>query len=106
MSFIQMLVIGFGVLSAGVWLIALVVNALVFMQRVVVKKPSPLQTVGIVGLVAGVWMFFAARSIWPQLSMVWLAVIFLPQVFAIVANAMDYRKHDVAHTADSDNPKP
>lgn len=106
MSVIQIIVIGFGVLSAGVWLIALVVNTMVFLQRVVVKKPSPLQTVGVVGLIAGVWMFFAARSVWPQLSMAWLAMIFLPQVFAIVANAADYRKQEASKAADSDNPKP
>lgn len=106
MSVIQIFVIGFGVLSAGVWLIALMVNALVFLQRVVVKKPSPLQTVGVVGLIAGVWAFFAARSVWPQLSMVWLVVIFLPQVFAIVADAADYRKQGAGGSADSDNPKP
>ena len=105
MNGIQIFVVGFGVLSAGIWLMALVINALVFLQRVVFKVSTPLDTVGVVAVIAGVWTFFAARSMWPHLSMGWLVVALAPQVLAIAANAFDYRKPDAKLAPDSDNPK-
>ncbi|MEM1109414.1 MAG: hypothetical protein AAGH99_12080 [Planctomycetota bacterium] len=88
MGLIQLLVIVFGVLSAGVWVVALFINALVFIQRVLMKADSPLHTVGVVALIAGVWVFFAAKAIWPQIGMGWIVLVVLPQVFAIPANAV------------------
>ncbi|MEM9418527.1 MAG: hypothetical protein AAGA25_05650 [Planctomycetota bacterium] len=105
MTLMDVLVYGFGGLSALVWLVALMLNAVVFVQRVVRGKPSQLEPVGFVSLLAGIWAFFAARSIWPTLGWVAMAFAFLPVVLAVMAKGVDYPGPNSDAPKDSDNPK-
>lgn len=104
MSFMDVLVYGFGGLSAVVWLVALVLNAVVFVQRVVRNQPCRLEPVGFVSLLAGIWAFFAARSVWPTLGWVAMAFVLLPVVLAVMAKGVDYPGPNSDAPKDSDNP--
>ncbi|MBB6430042.1 hypothetical protein [Algisphaera agarilytica] len=104
MTFMDVLVYGFGGLSALVWGVALVINAVVFVQRVVRDKPSRLEPVGFVSLIAGIWAYFAARSVWPTLGWVGMAFVLLPLVLAVMAKGVDYPGPNSDAPMDSDNP--
>lgn len=103
----MIIIIGFILGMAGIvaliWLMVLTVNVWVSFQRFVKIEFYQPSTVWVVGSLAGLILFFFSDVAWPGRSMWWMTLVPLPDLVALVSDALYYRAYPPEQPEASDN---